>query len=136
MKEIIDKIMFFGDWFITNAFKKEFLFLLVCALMLIPAYIFHDELEDKKREKIECDKNREDEKDEYYLELKKKDEKYDELEKKYIEQNQKCYEKWVEYLGETKKEYNHITKDIQDNEKIIREANEAILRLKKLKKEK
>ncbi|MCX8676291.1 MULTISPECIES: hypothetical protein [unclassified Apibacter] len=136
MKEIIDKIISFGDWFITNAFKKEFLFLLVCALMLIPAYIFHDELEDKKREKIECDKNREEEKDEYYLELKKKDEKYDELEKKYIEQNQKCYEKWVEYLGETKKEYHHITKDIQDNEKIIREANEAILRLKKLKKEK
>lgn len=25
MKEIIEKIMSFGDWFIGNAFKKEFL---------------------------------------------------------------------------------------------------------------
>lgn len=136
MKEIIEKIMSFGDWFIGNAFKKEFLFLLGLALMLLPTYIFYNQLEDKKREKIECDKNREEERDEYFLELKKRDDRYDELEKKYLEQNQKCYEKWVEYLDFTKREFYNLNKDIQDNEKIIREANDAILKLKRIKKEK
>ncbi|CVK17213.1 hypothetical protein Ga0061079_1242 [Apibacter mensalis] len=128
--------MSFGDWFIGNAFKKEFLFLLGLALMLMPTYIFYNQLEDKKREKIECDKNREEERDEYFLELKKRDDRYDELERKYLEQTQKCYEKWVEYLDFTKREFYNLNKDIQDNEKIIREANDAILKLKRIKKEK
>lgn len=133
---IPDRLKNIAEWLLEFNKKKGAPFVIGLTVGILPLYEYYKVTESVKEDKANCIKEREDERDKYYADIKAKDDKYDDLERKFIEQNQLFYDRWIEHIEIQQREYSAINKDIRDNERIIKEANDVILNLKKIKKEK